>query len=206
MYFEVDYNTGEKVTPDVILNAYSKGIFPMADNAYGSISWYFTNPRAIINIEDGSEGLHIPRSLSQVISKNIFEIRFDYDFKSVIENCAEREITWISQEIIYLYTELHKLGFAHSVETYIDGKLVGGLYGVAYKAAFFGESMFHKYPNASKVAVFYLYQVLLKNKYLLFDIQMRTSVFKILGAVHIPFDFYLKKLKTAMKRKCDFKP
>ncbi len=206
MYFEVDYNAGRKITANVILNAYSKGIFPMADNAYGGISWYFTNPRAIINIEENLEGLHVPRSLLHVINKNIFEIRYDKDFKSVIENCADRNITWISAEIINLYSELHKLGFVHSVETYKDGELVGGLYGVAYKGAFFGESMFHKHPNASKVAVYYLYKVLLKNRYLLFDIQMMTSVFKILGAVHIPFDFYLKKLKTAMERNCDFKP
>lgn len=206
MYFEVDYNNGKEITPEVILNAYSRGIFPMADNAYGGISWYFTNPRAIINIDESLEGLHVPRSLLQVINKNIFEVRFDYDFESVIENCADRNITWISGEIVKLYTELHKLGFAHSVETYKDGELAGGLYGVAYKGAFFGESMFHRYPNASKVAVYNLYQVLQKNSYLLFDIQMMTSVFKILGAIHIPFDFYLKKLKIAIRKNCNFKP
>lgn len=206
MYFEVEYNTGQKITAGVILKAYSMGIFPMADTAYSGISWYFTNPRAVINIEKNFGGLHIPRSLSQVIKKNIFEVRFDCNFKSVIDNCARRETTWISDEIINYYTELHKLGYAHSVETYKDGELVGGLYGVAYRGAFFGESMFHKYTNASKVAVYNLYEILVKNKFLLFDIQMMTSVFKILGAVHIPFDFYLKKLKVAMKSDCKFLP
>ncbi|MBN1632634.1 MAG: leucyl/phenylalanyl-tRNA--protein transferase [Ignavibacteria bacterium] len=206
MYFEVDYNTGKKVTTDVILNAYSKGIFPMADNLYGRISWYFTNPRAVINLEDNFGGLHIPRSLFQVIKKNIYETKFDNDFNSVILNCAEREHTWISREIISLYTELHKLGYAHSVEAYKNGELAGGLYGIAYKGAFFGESMFHKYPNASKVAVYNLYQVLIKNNYLLFDIQMMTSVFKIFGAIHIPFSFYLEKLKVAMQSDCKFLP
>jgi len=206
MYFEVEYNTGKKITTDVILNAYSTGIFPMSENKTGEISWYFTNPRAIINIGENIRGLHIPRSLSQVIKKNIYEIKFDSDFRSVIENCSKRKHTWISEEIINLYTGLHKLGYAHSVEVYKDGELAGGLYGVAYKGAFFGESMFHKYTNASKVAVCNLYDVLVKNKFLLFDIQMMTSVFKILGAVYIPFDFYLKKLKVAMKSDCKFEP
>lgn len=206
MYFEVEYKTSEKVTPQVILEAYSKGIFPMADYAYGGISWYFTNPRAVINLENNFGGLHIPRSLSQVIKKNSFEVKYDYNFKSVIENCARRETTWISNEIICLYTELYKLGYAHSVEAYKDGELAGGLYGVAYRGAFFGESMFHIIPNSSKVAVYYLYEVLVKNRFLLFDIQMMTSVFKMLGAVHIPFDFYLKKLKVAMKSDCKFLP
>lgn len=206
MYFEVEYKTGEKVTPEDVLVAYSKGIFPMADNAYSGISWFFTNPRAIINLEENFGGLHIPRSLSQVIKKNIFEIKFDCNFKSVIKNCSSRQPTWISGEIIDLYSKLNELGYAHSVEAYKDGELAGGLYGVAYKGAFFGESMFHKYPNASKVAVYNLYKILVKNKFLLFDIQMMTSVFKILGAVHIPFDFYLKKLKVAMKSDCKFLP
>jgi len=186
-----------------VLAGYASGIFPMGDGQ-GIIKWYEANPRGIISIEKGIKGLHVPRSLKQVINKNIFKIKIDSAFENVIRNCADRESTWINDVIVSLYTELHKLGYAHSVEAWKSGKLVGGLYGVALKGAFFGESMFHNESGASKSAVVKLYEVLLKNDYKLFDIQMITPVFEILGAVQISKNEYLKRLETAMSVERNF--
>jgi leucyl/phenylalanyl-tRNA--protein transferase len=180
-----------------VLNGYTLGIFPMGEED-GSISWYETSPRAILPIELPSSNLHIPRSLSQVLKKNQFEIKIDYDFPMLIRNCAERESTWINSLIIKSFTELHERGYAHSVEAWSDGELAGGLYGVAYKGAFFGESMFYLKSNASKVCVVKLYEILKKNGYILFDIQMMTSHLKVMGAVDISKKDYLHILERAM--------
>jgi len=204
LYFEVPFNIVREITAETVLTGYTLGIFPMGDDDNENINWYYTNPRAIINLNPEGNGLHIPRSLSQLLKKNIFEVKIDNNFESVIHNCAKRENTWITDKIIDLYIKLHQLGYAHSVETYFKGKLTGGLYGVAYRSAFFGESMFHNYPNASKIAVVYLYNILRKNNFTLFDIQMMTSVFKILGAIHVPFNYYLLKLKRAMQTESRF--
>jgi len=145
--------------------------------------------------------------LKQVLRKNIFEIKIDTVFSEVIRKCAERRETWINKIIIDVYTELHKLGYAHSVEAWREGKLAGGLYGVALRGAFFGESMFRIEPNASKVCVVKLYELLKRNMYRLFDIQMMTPVFKSFGAVHIPKSEYHTELTDAMKvsRKLEYK-
>jgi leucyl/phenylalanyl-tRNA--protein transferase len=180
-----------------VLNGYGAGIFPMGE-ADGSVSWYETSPRAIIPIELPTSSLHISRSLRQVLSKSIFEMRVDTAFVKVVRSCAGRESTWINSLIIKAYTELFRRGYAHSVESWQDGKLVGGLYGVAYRGAFFGESMFHLTSNASKAAVVKLYELLKKNRYILLDIQMMTPHFKQLGAVEISKRDYLRILDRAM--------
>lgn len=180
-----------------VLNGYSMGIFPMGDDD-GSISWYESSPRAILPIELPGSSIHIPRSLSQVIKKNVFEIKIDTAFSSVISYCAERESTWINGLIIDAYTELFKRGCAHSIEAWSEGKLAGGLYGVAYKGAFFGESMFYLKSSASKAAVVRLYNILKKNKYILLDIQMMTEHFKTFGAVDVSKNEYQKILDRAM--------
>ncbi len=196
MYFEVSFVN--KITYKKVLEGYSLGIFPMGNPIDGSLSWYYTDPRGIIKLEPDFKGINIPRSLKQILKKNLFEVKVDTKFEEVIENCSNRIDTWITPKIKKLYITLHKKGYAHSVETYKGNKLVGGLYGVAYKGAFFGESMFHTEPNASKVAFIKLYEILIKNNYLLFDIQMITSVFKILGAINIPIKLYYQLLSRAM--------
>lgn len=187
-----------------VLNGYSMGIFPMGEDD-GSISWYETSPRAILPIEPPAGAIHIPRSLLQVIKKNVFEVRIDTSFDRVITYCAERETTWINGLIMDAYTELFKKGFAHSVEAWYKGKLAGGLYGVAYKGAFFGESMFYLMSNASKFAVVKLYEILKNNKYVLLDIQMMTEHFKSFGALDVSKNDYHKILERAMRQEREFK-
>jgi len=202
-FYEVDYINGN-ITPEDVLNAYKKNIFPMGDFD-NDISWYTATPRTIIPLDKKSSGLNISRSLNQVLRKNPFELKIDYAFEAVIRLCSFRLSTWINEEIIRLYTELHKKGFVHSVEAYLDNKLAGGLYGVSLNGAFFGESMFYLYPNASKVCVVKLYEILKKNNFVLFDIQMTTPVFKNFGAVEIPTEEYIPLLKKAMRVKREFK-
>ncbi len=187
-----------------VLNGYSMGIFPMGDDD-GSISWYETSPRAILPIELTTSSICIPRSLFQVIKKNIFEIRIDTAFNRVIAYCAERETTWINGLIMNAYTELFERGYAHSIEAWNDGSLAGGLYGVAYKGAFFGESMFYLKSNASKAAVVKLYEILKKNHFVLLDIQMMTEHFKTFGAIDVSKMDYQKILDRAMSQEREFK-
>lgn len=195
------HNPGKKIfslSPVEVLGGYANGVFPMGDSK-DTIDWYEADPRAIVPVKKSEDKLNIPRSLKQVIKKNIFEIRINTAFSDVIKNCSERDETWINKVIIEVYNELHKLGYAHSVEAWQDGELAGGLYGVALRGAFFGESMFRKKDYASKVCVVKLYEILKKNKFHLFDIQMITPVFESFGAVHIPKDEYITELKEAMK-------
>lgn len=187
-----------------VLNGYSLGIFPMGEED-GSISWYETNPRAILPIELPNSDIHITRSLVQVINKNKFEIRIDSDFEQVLYLCAKRESTWINGLISNAYADLYNNGYAHSVETWVNGNLAGGLYGVHYKGAFFGESMFHMVSNASKAAVVNLYKILKNNKFILFDIQMMTPHFQTFGAIEISKRSYLEILDRAMDIKCEFR-
>ena len=192
-----------------VLNGYSLGIFPMGEDD-GSISWYETSPRAILPIELPSSNIHITRSLAQVIRKNVFEIKIDNDFEYVIHACARRNSTrnstWINKLILDAYLELFEKGYAHSVEAWQNGKIAGGLYGVAYKGAFFGESMFHKVNNASKAAVVKLYEILKKNKFVLLDIQMTTPHFETFGAIEISKRAYLEILERAMSTQREFEP
>jgi len=187
-----------------VLNGYSMGIFPMGEDD-GSISWYETTPRAILPVELPTSEIRIPRSLAQVIKKKEFEIKIDTAFDKVIRQCARRETTWINRLIEKAFTELHEQGYAHSIETWLGGEIAGGLYGVAYKGAFFGESMFYLVSNASKVAVVKLYEILKKNKYMLLDIQMMTPHFKMMGAVDISKNDYHKILERAMSTEREFR-
>ncbi|MFI5144041.1 MAG: leucyl/phenylalanyl-tRNA--protein transferase [Ignavibacteria bacterium] len=186
-----------------VLHGYSAGIFPMGEED-GSISWYETNPRAILPIEMPTTGIHITRSLAQVLKKNIFETRIDTAFEPVIRQCSMRESTWINDLIFEGYMKLFDRGYAHSIESWYNGKLAGGLYGVAYRGAFFGESMFFTKSNASKVAVVKLYEILKRNKFILLDIQMMTSHFKTFGAIEISKRGYLEILERAMSAERKF--
>ncbi len=184
-----------------LLAAYSKGIFPWTVDP---ITWWSPDPRAIIELDK----FHVPRSLAKLIRKGVFEITIDKAFRQVIEGCAEpapgREQTWITPEFIEAYTRLHKAGHAHSVECWQNCMLVGGIYGVAIGGFFAGESMFHRVPNASKVALYHLVQHLRQREFALFDIQMITPVTKLLGAIEIPRTEYLRRLKKAIKLDSSF--
>lgn len=199
------------IPAEVLLNGYSEGIFPMAE-ADGEIHWYEADPRTILDIHH----FRIPHDLRRILNRQQFEIRHDYAFERVIRACAQRASTWISEEIISSYVNLHKLGYAHSVETWLQpaasandrdshpGKLVGGLYGVALGAAFFGESMFYRVSHASKVALAHLAEHLKAQGFELHDAQMMTPTLKLFGAQQIPREEYLKRLQKALAKRRKF--
>lgn len=186
-----------------LMYGYMNGIFPMADSD-GTLYWYSPDPRAIIPIDTYKP----PRSLRSVINKKTFEIRINTDFEEVMNRCAaprsDGEGTWISPEIVEAYTDLHQMGMAHSVEAYLDGKLMGGLYGVAIGSVFFGESMFYHEPNASKVAFHFLIEILRKQGYKLLDTQFMNDNVRRYGAIEIPRAEYIKLLKKALEKQCVF--
>ncbi|WP_025763139.1 leucyl/phenylalanyl-tRNA--protein transferase [Dyadobacter tibetensis] len=200
----------KQFSEDDLLYGYINGIFPMADPD-GTIYWYAPDPRAIIPIE-----LYKPaKSLRPVLNREAFEIRVNTSFESVMRGCAlprqakgvdASEGTWISEEIIAIYTRLHKLGYAHSVEAWQDDRLVGGLYGVSINGAFFGESMFTIVSNASKVAFHYLIAILKANDFALLDTQFMNENVRRYGAVEISKDTYMKKLNRALKLRRSFDP
>lgn len=185
------------LTPQLLLSAYSQGIFPMAHE--DGIYWYDPDPRAVLPLD----GLHISHSLARTLKQNRFEIRVNSAFTAVMQACAApddgREDTWISQEIITAYTNLHNLRFAHSVETWFEGKLVGGLYGVALRGLFAGESMFSRESNASKVALVFLVNRLRERGFLLLDVQFLTDHLRRLGAVELSQAVYKQRLARAMQ-------
>lgn len=186
------------LTSEMLLNAYASGIFPMAMNETGEIGWFAPDPRAIIPLDDR---FHIPHGLQRTLKKGRFEVTIDQDFEGVIHACATRHgKTWISKEIERAYGELHRLGFAHSVETRLNGAMVGGLYGVHLRAAFFGESMFHTSADASKVALVALVERLRAGGFLLLDTQWRTPHLAQFGTIEISRKEYLRQLGRALKR------
>jgi leucyl/phenylalanyl-tRNA--protein transferase len=187
------------IAPQTLLEAYSQGIFPMADEI-GNLNWYEANPRAIVEIDD----YRIPRDLKRILNRGAFEIHFDRSFEQVMRGCANRSQTWISEEIIRSYVTLHKMGYAHSVEAWQNGKLAGGLYGVCLGAAFFGESMFYLVSHASKAALAYLLEHLQSRKFLLHDAQVMTSTLALFGAKNIPRTAYLQRLRAALNQKAEF--
>lgn len=180
--------------------AYGHGYFPMADAKSGEIGWYSPDPRGIFDFDH----FKIPRSLRQTIRKNIFEVRINQRFEEVIRSCGEREETWISEDIVQSYIQLHKQGYAHSVESWKNDLLAGGLYGVTIGGAFFGESMFSRERDASKVALVYLVDRLKERGFDLLDTQWITSHLARFGAKEIPRREYLRILKRAIEKKCAF--
>lgn len=185
------------ISPQFLLEAYMNGIFPMADPKTGHIEWFLPDPRAIFPIYN----LKPSHTVKKIIKKKIFEVKIDSCFEQVIKGCANRKDSWINEVIINSYINLHQLGFAHSIETFIDGELVGGLYGVAIGGAFFGESMFSLVSNASKVAFYHLIEHLKSKKFVLLDSQFINDHTKLLGAIEIPLNHYLKILKYAVNLK-----
>jgi len=182
------------IEPDLLLQGYRLGVFPMAMED-DSIGWFSPDPRAILPLED----FHVPHALGRVLRKQLFEIKIDTRFSEVIEGCAKREDTWINREIIESYTRLHQLGYAHSVETWREGKLAGGLYGIAVGGAFFGESMFHRERDASKIALVALVQHLRERKFALLDTQWLTPHLQQFGGIEISRNHYLRLLRGAVE-------
>ena len=189
------------LNPDLLLRAYAAGIFPMADSAEDpEIFWVDPEWRGIIPLRT----FHVPQRLRRTIRSGVFQVRCDTAFVEVIRGCAapapDRPRTWINDEIVRIYTELFRRGFAHSVETWYEGELVGGLYGVAINGAFFGESMFSRTTDASKVALVHLVEGLRRGGFALLDTQFITAHLAQFGAVEIPRAHYLMKLADALNR------
>jgi len=185
------------ISVDLLASAYSSGWFPMAV-APGEIRWYSPDPRGIIPLD----GFHASRRLSRLVRQGRFVIRVDTDFQAVIRACAERQDedgTWIDNEILDTYCMLHDRGIAHSIETWQNDQLVGGLYGVALGGAFFGESMFHRVTDASKVALVALVERLRERGFVLLDTQWVTDHLAQFGAIEIPRRRYLRLLEAALK-------
>lgn len=202
------------IPANVLLEAYRHGVFPMADEN-GEIAWFEADPRTILDIHD----YRIPRDLRRILNRGHFEIRFDYAFEQIIRCCADRDSTWISEEIIASYVNLHQLGYAHSVEAWLrpnvaaenqdeaarpEASLAGGLYGVAVGAAFFGESMFHRVSHASKVALAHLAEHLRSRGFELHDAQMMTPTVKLFGAQQISRNEYMIRLQAALQKERTF--
>lgn len=190
----------EFLKPNNMLRLYATGAFPMANEDTDTIEWYLPETRCIIPIDN----FNIPRSAKKQVDKLNFEIKFDTEILSVIKGCADREHTWISERLIEAYNRLIKRGHIHSVETWKDGNLVGGLYGVTFRGAFFGESMFSKISQASKAALINLLYHLKEKDFALLDVQYMTEHLKMFGAIEISMDNYKAKLVDAYQRICEF--
>ena len=181
------------IDPDLLLQAYRLGVFPMAMED-GEIRWFSPDPRTVLPLD----AFHVPHGLKRERRAQKIEIRIDTAFGEVIRACAERADTWINREIIESYLNLHKLGWAHSVEAWSPNDLVGGLYGVAIGGAFFGESMFHRVTGASKIALWALVEQMRAQGFTLLDTQWLTPHLEQFGAKEIPRNLYLHLLNGAV--------
>lgn len=187
---------GGDLTPERLLRAYSEGVFPWFSEGE-PVCWWSPDPRAVF--EDCH--VHCPKRLTRTIRSGKFEVTADRAFRAVMLGCAERaEGTWVTQRMIRAYCRLHRLGHAHSVEVWHDGKLAGGIYGVSMGALFAGESMFHRVTDASKVALVSLSARLRERGYELFDIQMLTEHTASMGAAEIPRREYLRRARRAVRK------
>ncbi len=186
---------------DLLLLAYARGIFPMASTGEAAdLHWIAPESRGIIPLD----GFHVSRSLARQIRRGRHEIRIDTAFEAVVRACGERPETWINAPLFALYRTLFRRGFAHSLEVWQDGRLTGGVFGIALGGAFFGESMFSHAPNASKIALAYLVERLKVGGFSLLDTQFLTPHLASLGGIEIPRAEYRARLATALERKGDF--
>ncbi len=192
------------LSPEMLLNAYAQGVFPMTDPD-GVTRWYSSDPRGVLPLDQ----FHCPRTLRQIVKQRRFDIRINTAFEQTMRACKdvprdERDSSWISHDLIDAYCKLHHFGHAHSVEAWDKDQLVGGLYGVSLGAAFFGESMFHRAPNASKVCLVHLIHRLRERGYFLLDTQMVTRHMTQFGCTLIPADEYDIQLEQALQKTCQF--
>ncbi|WP_068112001.1 leucyl/phenylalanyl-tRNA--protein transferase [Tropicimonas marinistellae] len=190
-----------ELTPESLLRAYAAGVFPMAESRETTeVYWVEPKMRGIIPLER----FRISRSLRRRIRSGVFSVSADRDFAGVLTGCADRPETWINQTIFDLYLQLHYMGFGHSLEVWEGNDLVGGVYGVTLGGAFFGESMFSRRTDASKVALAYLVDRLRQGGFLLFDTQFITPHLASLGALEIPQSAYRARLSEALHVQADF--
>lgn len=192
---------GVELNSSLLLNAYAIGVFPMANSA-DDPEIYWVNPdfRGILPLDR----LHVPRSLAKRMRRGDFRVTVNRAFDAVLGGCADRGETWINARIRALYQELHDFGYGHSVEVWMDGALAGGLYGVALGGAFFGESMFSRQPDASKIALVYLVARLRLGGFTLLDTQFVTTHLRKFGAIEIPQRDYQRRLDRALARDAEF--
>lgn len=196
---------GQRIPPDLLLRAYASGVFPMAENQDDpEVFWVRPEERGIIPLNR----FHAPKSLAKKVRQQPFEIRFDTDFAGVIDGCAEtrseRTSTWINQPIREAYQTLFERGNCHTVEAWKDGRLVGGLYGVTLGRAFFGESMFARERDASKICLVHLVERLRERGFILLDTQFTTDHLKRFGAIDVPRARYEKLLEEALQGSAEF--
>jgi leucyl/phenylalanyl-tRNA--protein transferase len=194
-----------EITPEVLLKAYACGIFPMAESAEDpALHWVEPEERGVMPLDQ----FHVPSRLARTVRSDRFVVRINHDFEAVLDGCAEpapgRTRTWINTRIRTLYRRLFDIGHCHSVEAYEDGVLVGGLYGVSLGRAFFGESMFHRARDASKVALVHLVARLVSGGFRLLDAQYVTDHLRTFGAVELPKDQYHRLLEAALVGEADF--
>jgi leucyl/phenylalanyl-tRNA--protein transferase len=194
-----------ELSPELLLRAYAIGIFPMAESRIDAdVHWIDPDVRGVLPLED----FHVPRRLRRKVRQKRFEVRCNSAFDQVIRACAKpdrgRADTWINPTIERLYSGLHEMGFAHSIECWLKGRLAGGLYGVTLGAAFFGESMFSEVSDASKVALVHLVARLRKGGFLLLDTQFETPHLRRFGVVEIPRDSYREQLARAVRTPAQF--
>lgn len=196
----------EIINPELLLNAYATGHFPMSDSRDDeTFTWYTARRRGIISMEK----FHVSSNVRRKIRQQRYQVRYNHNFRGVMEACADRQSTWISDVLIDSYTALNKMGFAHSVELYDPedkDRLIGGLYGVALQSAFFGESLFDYESEMHKIALFYCHQALLKGGFTLWDTQFYTDHLAQFGCVEISAKEYEKKLATALEKEAKFTP
>lgn len=188
-----------RIDIDLLLSAYCQGIFPMGDDD-GTIRWYSPDPRCIFDFDQ----FHVSKRLMRTYKQGIYQLAVNRDFRGVMLACADRDSTWINQEILDLYCRLNDLGYAHSVEAYFEGQLAGGLYGVAIGGAFMGESMFFRRTDASKVALIYLVQRMQERGYVLLDTQYNNNHLLQFNPLLISRDEYLSRLEKALRIDCRF--
>ncbi|MFZ2004915.1 MAG: leucyl/phenylalanyl-tRNA--protein transferase [Stellaceae bacterium] len=194
-----------RLSPALLLNAYRAGVFPMAESADDpGLFWVDPERRGILPLD----AFHLPRRLRRVVLQDRFEVRVDSDFAGTLASCAEatedRPSTWINAEIVRLYTALHECDAAHSVECWQDGAMVGGLYGVSTGGAFFGESMFSRVADASKVALVHLVALMRVGGYQLLDVQFVTPHLARFGVIEVPRSQYRRLLTEALRYRCVF--
>jgi leucyl/phenylalanyl-tRNA---protein transferase len=196
-----------RLDPESLLSAYAQGVFPMADPD-GTIRLYTADPRGILPLEEGE--FHVPQTLRQLVRKPVerggFEVRVNHDFEATMRGCMEQKRggSWINDQMVRAYAKLHDMGFAHSVECWRDGQLAGGLYGVSLGAAFFGESMFHRQRDASKVALVHLVNRLRERRFELLDTQATTQHLRRFGCIDVPARQYLLLLRRALRSQREF--
>ena len=198
---------GNRIAPDLLLRAYANGVFPMAESADDAeVFWVRPEMRGIIPLD----AFHVPKSLTKTIRQRRFEIAFSTDFAGVIDGCAEaregRPTTWINQPIRDAYGELFARGYCHTVEAWRGGALVGGLYGVTLGRVFFGESMFSRERDASKVCLVHLVERLKERGFVLLDTQFTTEHLVRFGAVDVSRTQYEKLLAEALRDEAEFEP